>query len=712
MANQNKSAIWFDGVNDHVALGTIGLPTGDNPRTIEFWAKPEDKGLGSYPMFSYGDNTTVRKFDIGFNLGNDPTYKGKVFVHVWGDLLVTKDVIFKTYNTWYHVAVVYSGGGLTAGLTLYINGIKQKLEGYTGYGNTTPLNTTSSNGMIGGRSDGQYYKGAIDELRVWSVTRLEAQINADMYKVLTGGETGLVGYWRFEEGLGSSVANDSSLSKNHGSLKNGANFVAGEIPLLAGQKVEEIGVPIDLTTGTMTNMMYKDGRLQLSHLYEIKQSDGSDDPSYVGDGTESSPYLLRDAYDVYAMRFKPRAYFKMVKDIDMGVEPFNNGIYQGFDFYGSLDGNGFKLMNLKIIGYQNYVGLFRLMLDNATIKNLYVEDAYVEGRGDIVATGILVGEMRNTSTINNVRVSGRVKQKGRSGDTYVGVIGNMIHSSSVTNFYTNAIVDIDDAGITKNYVGVVTGRMDSATLLKYVIVEGNIVGNTNSYDYIGVIVGYNYRANMTDVYYNRDYASMGLKATNNQAIPNAEKTEIDLQNARTFEKWDANLWRVAMWSKPKLKMFDKITHALYEYGEWESEIIDLVDKYTSLNKLLRTQNIMDGASIVVMTKTSEDLNMWTPYVPVNSDGTVSSPKARYARVKIRVYAGKSRQPTEVEGFSGNIDYDKSEFLQTNTGTTKINNTKRHEFQRDETYSGGGFVYKTKLFSDTRKQLDKIRISPR
>ena len=43
------------------------------------------------------------------------------------------------------------------------------------------------------------FKGAIDEVRIWNVARTDADIQHDYERILQGNETGLVGYWRFEE---------------------------------------------------------------------------------------------------------------------------------------------------------------------------------------------------------------------------------------------------------------------------------------------------------------------------------------------------------------------------------------------------------------------------------------------------------------------------------------------------------------------------------
>ncbi|MCR8994667.1 LamG domain-containing protein [Brevibacillus laterosporus] len=708
MASSNKYAIKFDGSNDYISLGTTGLPTGDSSRTVEFWMKPEENDSNSMMVFCYGALSNTGSFDIAINPTNEISSKGKIGVHAHGEYLMTKNVAILKWNEWYHLAVTYDGGGLTDGLKIYINGIKQELMPVYGYGSTTPLKTIASNFNVGRRYDGYYYQGIVDEIRLWNFARLEAQIIADRHRVLIGTETGLVGYWRFEEGVGV-LAQDSSVSKNNGSLQNGASFVSGEINLLSGQKVEEIGLPIDISKGTFNNIVYMNGRLQLKPLYEITTSVGND-IAYVGEGTESKPYLIRDAYDIYKMRFQPYAYYKMMNDVDMGISPFDSGFYFGFDFYGTLDGNGFKIKNFKQLAKRSFTGLFTRMYGSSLVKNLFIEDAYVECIGYISEQGIIVGQMYGASSIRNVMVTGTLKTRGKSGTIYAGVIGYMSGGATVYDCYFGVNIDLDEAGLSKEYVGIITGRLDDGCKAERVLVEGNIVGTVNNYNVIGILVGYNYAGGLTDLYYNKDLASLGISATNNVVINNADKSNVQLQDTVLYERWGIDIWRIKLFSKPKLRIFDRPTHALVEYGEWESDVIDLVDKYTDFKNLVRVQNVYEGANVIFMTKTSDDNIVWSPYSAVNPDGSITSPKARYVRVKVRMYSGKNRESTVVESFNGNIHYDKTPFITIVDGKLAVQYQSILGFTEEESYTSGGFLYKTKILAENIRQIDRLRIN--
>src|SRR5262249_38758389 len=64
---------------------------------------------------------------------------------------------------------------------------------------------------------GMHWSGKIDEVRVWNVARSQAEIQAGMNTALTGGEAGLAGSWRFGEGAGATVA-DQTANHTDGTL--------------------------------------------------------------------------------------------------------------------------------------------------------------------------------------------------------------------------------------------------------------------------------------------------------------------------------------------------------------------------------------------------------------------------------------------------------------------------------------------------------------
>jgi hypothetical protein len=69
----------------------------------------------------------------------------------------------------------------------------------------------------------------MDEVRIWNVVRTQEQIQDHMHCELAGNESGLIGYWKFNEASGS-IAYDSSPYGNHAYLYGGATLVPSSAP--------------------------------------------------------------------------------------------------------------------------------------------------------------------------------------------------------------------------------------------------------------------------------------------------------------------------------------------------------------------------------------------------------------------------------------------------------------------------------------------------
>ncbi|MDD1462628.1 FG-GAP-like repeat-containing protein [Dolichospermum sp. ST_sed2] len=137
--------------------------------------------------------------------------------------LSTND-IFPT-NQWVHVAAVADGQGNGY---IYWNG-QLKASGNI----LAPLNITRNNAYIG-RSNwtgDSYFNGKLDEVRIWNKALSPSDIQVNMNRTLSGQEAGLLGYWNFDEGTGTTGKNLASNSnQNNATLINGATFTAG-VPL-------------------------------------------------------------------------------------------------------------------------------------------------------------------------------------------------------------------------------------------------------------------------------------------------------------------------------------------------------------------------------------------------------------------------------------------------------------------------------------------------
>jgi len=183
-------ALKFNGVDDYVEIpNTSAL----NPSlfTYEFWARV-DGGSGSYraPVSSrywdgsnmYGVNFYADASDL-WSLQWGPGTASSFWAGIEGPAVVD--------GQWAHLAATYDG----TTMRFYENGALQGDSVCAFAVNTvTPL-------RFGSIADNLnfFFNGELDEVRVWNVARTQAEIQSTMNTTLTGNETGLVGYWRFDQ---------------------------------------------------------------------------------------------------------------------------------------------------------------------------------------------------------------------------------------------------------------------------------------------------------------------------------------------------------------------------------------------------------------------------------------------------------------------------------------------------------------------------------
>jgi len=174
----------FDGSNDHVDFsGTVSSLT-DN-FTYEAIVKHQTATGYGWIFRNGGSSIELGVFQNTFLVGVNNMTTNINFTFVPG--------------TWYHVAVGKNAGTWFA----YVNGVAQTFAGTPGM-----PSVPSGNMNIGGSFEA--YKGGIDEVRIWNVVRSQAQIQANMGNELAGNESGLVGYWNFNQG--NAAGNNSSLT--------------------------------------------------------------------------------------------------------------------------------------------------------------------------------------------------------------------------------------------------------------------------------------------------------------------------------------------------------------------------------------------------------------------------------------------------------------------------------------------------------------------
>ncbi|MCC3155740.1 FG-GAP-like repeat-containing protein [Hymenobacter sp. 15J16-1T3B] len=203
-------ALSFTGLNStssqRVATTLNAAPAALANSTWEAWVYPTRTNYGvRQTVFSVDDGNFDRSLVIEANTDDWGVFTGS---GVWTPAAVD-------LNQWQHVAVVYS----TTGIKFYKNGVEYVYGGGANTGATTNRFTVGSNpGFLN-----ESWQGQLDEVRVWSTARSQSQIQSLMFDAPAGTTAGLAGFWRFNEGSGSTAADETGA--NNGTLTNAPTYV-------------------------------------------------------------------------------------------------------------------------------------------------------------------------------------------------------------------------------------------------------------------------------------------------------------------------------------------------------------------------------------------------------------------------------------------------------------------------------------------------------
>jgi Concanavalin A-like lectin/glucanases superfamily len=178
-----NNALNFDGVNDCVQIYKCSgnIFAGGDAITIEYWFKgsSNQSAVRFYSYFNFiiagwnGTHTISTDQGAGRGISVGSGY---------------------TDGNWHHIAMTWQKGGL---FTSYLDGVQVAQRAAS----SNPLPSFSA-GVYLGSLDGtsEFMNGSLDEVRVWTVARTQAQIQANMSACTLLDQTGLLMYYRFNHG--------------------------------------------------------------------------------------------------------------------------------------------------------------------------------------------------------------------------------------------------------------------------------------------------------------------------------------------------------------------------------------------------------------------------------------------------------------------------------------------------------------------------------
>ncbi len=210
----------LDGDGDYVEIAdSESLNAINSQVTMEAWIKATAFPNQWMPIIYKGDRLAPdRSYTLWLN------YDGTLLLSSTSSGLNSQiDLI--SLNTWYHVAgVIDAKSGV---MKILLNGSEVASRDFEKdiRVSTIPLRigwTHEDNPSF------SPFAGQIDEVRIWKIARTQEEIQATMHTTLSGKESGLVGYWRFDDEQ--NTITDSSPSHSDGKLIGDAHGVEAELP--------------------------------------------------------------------------------------------------------------------------------------------------------------------------------------------------------------------------------------------------------------------------------------------------------------------------------------------------------------------------------------------------------------------------------------------------------------------------------------------------
>ena len=183
--SNSSGVLTFNGSNTYVQMAGLTDLSGTQ-LTVEYWFKgtaaqssvrQQCNGCGNYMVFPWSNNTHILSFDGGSG--------GGIAADATGTSVI--------YNgQWHHVAMTWTAN-TTNGFVSYLDGV---IQAQRNSANTTIPNfaTPVEFGRYAGNGD--WTNGSIDNVRIWSVARTQAQLQTDMFNEIPTDATGLIAHYK------------------------------------------------------------------------------------------------------------------------------------------------------------------------------------------------------------------------------------------------------------------------------------------------------------------------------------------------------------------------------------------------------------------------------------------------------------------------------------------------------------------------------------
>ncbi|WP_066424312.1 patatin-like phospholipase family protein [Anabaena sp. 4-3] len=225
-----QSVLTFDGQDDYINFGKndIGgvFAQGSSAFTISGWVKPDQltNQATTYGtrnvFFACASDQFSDNFEFGISeAGNLDVYIDEThqkFIKTFGNRELT-------VKEWHFFAIIFNQGQLT----IYLDDHE-----YTGTFTGSALNKATSAVTLGGTLHNKiFFAGQLAHISVWNYPCSQTEIQTHRAGLIVGNESGLVAYWKLDEGEGKTVKNQTGNSYK-GNLRGNPTWDLANIPFV------------------------------------------------------------------------------------------------------------------------------------------------------------------------------------------------------------------------------------------------------------------------------------------------------------------------------------------------------------------------------------------------------------------------------------------------------------------------------------------------
>ncbi len=218
--NQNTHSIDFESSSSQYAFITDEDQTGldlSGDCSFEAWVKLETIPNRAILLGKGTWNDNKRSYYLQIET------TGKVAISISSDGSSINRLSYYTAEntietgTWYHIAVSLDiSEAINDKIKFYVNGENVPVDSISGSNNITSIYNSNKDFLIGAEAETSkkinYLNGLLDDVRIWNDVRTAQEIADNYQKELVGDETGLVGYWKFNNNALDTTSNDNDLT--------------------------------------------------------------------------------------------------------------------------------------------------------------------------------------------------------------------------------------------------------------------------------------------------------------------------------------------------------------------------------------------------------------------------------------------------------------------------------------------------------------------